>query len=664
MNEVLRAKTLQHELAALLNRLLARLEKIQPPLDEQRVAFLRAFTREHGGEVPAGNREPLDRLIAALSMTAGEVDLLLIALMPEIHEGFCEVLRALNPRGEPRPSLGLAAQVLYPGWDQRVELRSEVESRPVFRSGCLRVTGDGPFFERTLNTAQGLWPALLGIPSWPASLGVLTPSYTTVGLDSWSREAVAARAIQAIRERRQSSILITADQEETALRRSQALVALAGREPTAFQLPQQPDGEWEANLQAQAIALDIVPVLRVPYVEGQPTPQAPAFAYLPWPLVIAARTGAAVASGSRPLLSAPVRKLEGDEARRMWGSLLPELKEESHRLASRYVVEPSAAAEAAFDARAQASLDKRPVTVQDVGGSLRARNQLVLPPGLKLVHATAGWHHLVLPPEREVQLREAAARLDHQARVLDEWKFLAGRPGARGVRLLFSGPPGTGKTLAAEVMAASLGVDLLVGDVSSLFSKWIGETEKNFAAAFDAAERIKAALFFDEADAIFGRRTEISDAHDRYANLETAYLLARLERFDGLVVLATNMRGNVDPAFVRRLDYLVEFHEPDREARRRLWDQHVPNRDLLDEDVNLYEFAALYPMVGALIRNASVSAAYLAAADGQRIGRRHLFRAIRDEFEKSGRAFPGFPAGVRIAGKEHHGSTNDTSRIG
>jgi SpoVK/Ycf46/Vps4 family AAA+-type ATPase len=177
-------------------------------------------------------------------------------------------------------------------------------------------------------------------------------------------------------------------------------------------------------------------------------------------------------------------------------------------------------------------------------------------------------------------------------------------------------------------------------------SKWIGETEKNLANVFDSAERAQAVLFFDEADALFGKRTEVSDAHDRYANLETAYLLQRLERFEGLAILATNFKQNIDTAFTRRLEFAVDFDEPDREQRLRLWRTHIPPGAPLAADVNLYELAALYPVVGGFIRNAAVAAAFLAATDGSEITRHHLVRAVRREYEKAGRAFPGVPVGL------------------
>ena len=214
------------------------------------------------------------------------------------------------------------------------------------------------------------------------------------------------------------------------------------------------------------------------------------------------------------------------------------------------------------------------------------------------------------------------------------------------MRMLFAGPPGTGKTLSAEVLAKALNVDLLFVDLSRVVSKWIGETEKNLAQVFDTAERAKAVLLFDEADALFGKRTEVSDAHDRYANLETAYLLSRLERFDGLAILSTNLRQNIDPAFTRRLEFIVEFDEPGREQRRALWRCHLPEEAPLADDVNLEELAGHFPIVGGLIRNAAVAAAFLAAGDGGVIEQQHFIRAVRREYEKAGKAYRELPSAV------------------
>jgi SpoVK/Ycf46/Vps4 family AAA+-type ATPase len=249
---------------------------------------------------------------------------------------------------------------------------------------------------------------------------------------------------------------------------------------------------------------------------------------------------------------------------------------------------------------------------------------------------------VVLPAEGADQLRDAVARLDHETRVLDEWALRRRAHAGHGARLLLCGPPGTGKSLAARAVATAAGTDLLVVDVSLIVSKWLGETEKNLGAAFEAAERTQAVLMLDEADAIFGTRTEISDAHDRYANLETSYLLARLDRFEGLAILTTNMRANIDPAFLRRIDHLVEFPLPDRAGRADLWRRHLPPEPLAD-DVDPDALAGLYPVPGAWIRNVSVAAAFTAAADGGVLTQQHLVGAMRREYAKASLPFPGAP---------------------
>jgi SpoVK/Ycf46/Vps4 family AAA+-type ATPase len=309
------------------------------------------------------------------------------------------------------------------------------------------------------------------------------------------------------------------------------------------------------------------------------------------------------------------------------------------QLAARYPFEPAQAQQICKDLYYTIPAQDAPLTLSDVAAAVRSRTSGSLSGGIQLIHPEADWSQLVLPELLMAQLQDAANRLFLQSRVLDDWHFLKGRRGARGVRMLFSGPPGTGKTLSAEVMAKSLGVDLLQVDLSRVVSKWIGETEKNLAEIFLTAESTKAVLFFDEADALFGKRTEVSDAHDRYANLETAYLLSRLERYDGLAILATNYRQNIDSAFSRRLEFIIEFEEPGVNERLTLWQCHIPSLAPLQDDVNLNELAALYPIVGGHIRNAAVAAAFLAAQDDGGIKQQHFVDAIRREYQKSGKAY-------------------------
>ncbi len=251
------------------------------------------------------------------------------------------------------------------------------------------------------------------------------------------------------------------------------------------------------------------------------------------------------------------------------------------------------------------------------------------------VRPTRTWDDIVLDDDRLGQLREVAVRCRHRDTVFGLWGF-SPQP-STGVVALFAGPSGTGKTLAAEVIAGDLGVDLYKVDLANMVSKYIGETEKNLARVFDAAEASRVALFFDEADALLGRRSEVSDAHDRYANIEVSYLLQRLERYEGLVVLATNLAKNIDPAFLRRIHVMVEFPMPGAAERRRIWAHCLPSAAPTGADLDLDFLADGFDVSGGTIRNAVLSAAFLAAEAGSPITMATAVVALRRELQKLGR---------------------------
>jgi SpoVK/Ycf46/Vps4 family AAA+-type ATPase len=244
----------------------------------------------------------------------------------------------------------------------------------------------------------------------------------------------------------------------------------------------------------------------------------------------------------------------------------------------------------------------------------------------------AGWEDLVLPETQKDTLREVAAQVGRRQVVYEQWGF-AGR-GSRGlgVSALFAGPSGTGKTMAAEVLARELRLDLYRIDLSTVVSKYIGETEKNLRRVFDAAERSGAILFFDEADALFGKRSEVKDSHDRYANIEVNYLLQRMEDYRGLAILATNKKSHLDPAFLRRLRFLVDFPFPDAAHRGRIWRRVLPAAVPV-RGVDFDGLARL-EIAGGSIRNIAVNAAFLAAEDGGALGMEHLLHAARREYAK------------------------------
>jgi len=251
------------------------------------------------------------------------------------------------------------------------------------------------------------------------------------------------------------------------------------------------------------------------------------------------------------------------------------------------------------------------------------------------VRPTRGWDDIVLDPERLDQLREIAVRGRRRDQVFGEWGF-SPMP-STGTVALFAGPSGTGKTLAAEIIAADLGVDLYKVDLANMVSKYIGETEKNLSRLFDAAEGSNVALFFDEADALLGKRSEVSDAHDRYANIEVAYLLQRLERYEGVAILATNLAKNIDSAFLRRLHIVVEFPVPGPEERRRIWAGSFPADAPRGADLDLDVLADRFELTGGTIRNAVLGSAFLAAEAESDITMELAVTALGREMKKIGR---------------------------
>ncbi len=247
------------------------------------------------------------------------------------------------------------------------------------------------------------------------------------------------------------------------------------------------------------------------------------------------------------------------------------------------------------------------------------------------------WEDIVLPNDKVAHLKEICSQVKHCYRVFGEWGFGRKLAHGKGLSVLFSGPPGTGKTMAAEIVAHELQLDLYKIDLSGVVSKYIGETERNLNRIFQEAETSNAILFFDEADALFGKRTEISDAHDRYANIEISYLLQKMEEYEGVVILASNLKKNMDTAFIRRMRFIVEFPFPDAVSRQEIWKRHFPEEAPLDEKIDYIYLAKQFQIAGGNIKNIVLNSAFLAAQDGGIIGMEHILRGTRREFEKMGK---------------------------
>jgi hypothetical protein len=247
------------------------------------------------------------------------------------------------------------------------------------------------------------------------------------------------------------------------------------------------------------------------------------------------------------------------------------------------------------------------------------------------------WADLVLPEAILTQLHEICERIVHREHVFQQWGFDRKLSLGKGTTVLFAGPSGSGKTMAAEVIANEVRLDLYKIDLAGVVSKYIGETEKNLDRIFTAAQGANAILFFDEADALFGKRSEVRDSHDRYANIEISYLLQKMEAYEGAAILASNLRHHLDESFIRRLAFTVLFPFPDEKDRRRIWQGIWPQATPLTDDINVDYLARRFKLSGGNIKNIALAGAFLAAENGGRVGMSHLLRAIEREYQKMGK---------------------------
>jgi SpoVK/Ycf46/Vps4 family AAA+-type ATPase len=309
-------------------------------------------------------------------------------------------------------------------------------------------------------------------------------------------------------------------------------------------------------------------------------------------------------------------------------------------LASRYTLTSGQIRDAVASAYNRAMQRGHPIEMEDLFAGARFHSEVQLVDMARKIAPRYDWDDIILPPDQVQILRELVATVRGRSKVLEEWGLGQKLVSSAGVMVLFAGPPGTGKTMAAEVIAKDLGLDLYKIDLSNMVSKYIGETEKNLEKVFNEAQSSNAILFFDEADAIFGKRSGVKDARDRYANIEVSYLLQRMEVYDGVTILATNLRSNIDEAFLRRLQFAIDIPFPDEKDRLRIWQTLFPPNVPRSDDINLEEMARRFKLAGGNIRNILVSAAYLAANDGDKVTMAHLMHGTRRELQKMGRLVP------------------------
>jgi SpoVK/Ycf46/Vps4 family AAA+-type ATPase len=338
----------------------------------------------------------------------------------------------------------------------------------------------------------------------------------------------------------------------------------------------------------------------------------------------------------RPVIAIEMGAITSAQRVELWKAELGQGSvEDAEFLATQYPIAPSVIHHAAQAAKARAV--GRKLAPEDIYAGIRTVLDDKLGDHAKRVTVTQTWDDLVLPDDSIAAVAGLIARVRQRRRVYEQWGFAAKVGKGLGTTALFSGPPGTGKTMVAALIARDLGLELYQVDMAKLVSKYIGETEKQLAALFDAAEAGHAILLFDEADSLFGKRTEVRSSNDRYANLETNYLLQRLESFTGICLLTTNHEANIDPAFERRLSVHVRFELPDVRERAKLWRAMLPEAAPIDVGVGFEDLARRFAMSGGYIRNAALRAAFLAADEGTAITQAHLEYAAQLEYEAMGK---------------------------
>jgi len=615
-------------------------------------AFSRLWTEPDLDDAPAEG-SPLGRLVAAFALDEFEAGVLLLALAPEVDRRYERIFAFLQEDVTcRRPTAGLALDLLCPTPADRIARRAAfAPDAPLLAGRLLSLDDpDRPLLGRGLRLDPQARAQLLGEDALDERLVGWCDLVEPWELpDAW---AVAPRLVSAAYEARDADrplrIALTGP-PSPAKRRVAASVARALEAPLlAADLRLAPGDARDALAVLTREAAVRRAVVFAEGVEPAALVDAPALLFL----AREAMDPDAAPSGLG--LVAVVLGPEPPERRRgAWRDALDRAGAvvsgaEIDTLAARFRLDVAQidAAGAAVATHAVLAGRARP-SFEDALEAAREQTRDRLSGLAQRVPARASWGDLVLPDAVVGQLRELCARVELADLVLDGWGMGALLRG-RGVSALLAGGPGTGKTLAAEVVAGELGLDLFRVDLAGVVSKYIGETEKNLDRVFDAAERANAVILFDEAEALFGKRSEVRDSHDRYANLEIAYLLQKIEAFGGVALLATNLRQQLDDAFSRRLDFVIHLPFPEAADRERMWERAWPSGVALDG----IEPAALgaLPLTGAGIANAALAAAFLAAADGGVIVPVHVREALRREYQKLGKALGDDELDAALAG--------------
>jgi AAA+ superfamily predicted ATPase len=613
-----------------------------------------------------------ERLAALFDLDRLDQNVLLIGLAPEIDLRYEKLFAYLQDDvGQRRPSVDLALNLLCSSFAAKLAARARfTPAGPLLRHRLLELFEDAsrpraPLLGKHLKVDDRIVGYLLGSDELDAALAPYArsvpaspvPEPPVASLEVTARaELIAAQAGRGpllvhlhgprgvgklawarLIAARVGLPLLVVDGERLAGAKDlsfEVLVELAAR---------------EAALQGAALYVGGFDAL---LADDRRAPRDALLATLTARCGLAFLVGTRAWEGAPTLTAVPLLRMEiplptSAERAEIWrrtlgDELSAEVAADLETLASKFRFTAEAIGAATAEARAQtrsgATLPA-PLSLAALHAGARAQSHRRLGELAKKVPPHHAWGDLVLPADALQQLREICEQVRHRARVFEAWGFERKLALGKGLNALFSGPSGTGKTMAAGIMAGELGLDLYKVDLSGMVSKYIGETEKNLARVFAEAESTSAILFFDEADALFGKRSEVKDAHDRYANVETSYLLQRMEEYEGITILATNLRRNMDDAFLRRIAFAVQFPFPEEAERLRIWEGVFPEAMPRGERLDLGFLAKQFKLAGGNIKNVALGAAFLAAGEGGEVVMKHLVRAMRRELQKMGKSY-------------------------
>ena len=637
------------------------------PAEEQAFALVEAeavaeVQRVIDSAQKEGRSLRLLHLANRFELTRFEVDVLLIALAPMFDLRYEQLYGYLQDNlNRKRPSLSLVLELLGDaGTERLVKLESFAEDAPLRQYQLLNLITEGdpvapPLLAQTLASDPALTAWLMGTYRPHPDLGRKV-HYSWPGSNETDR-VLAGTFVPQLKQAIEADAILGFHGPDTMRQTAAARLLALMMERPLLQVDLAASEDECSPLQVIRLALrdarmtDAVLFLRDWDVclNGDNTVSPSLLAELsnhPGPLVIASRKPWQRAGGiqQRKLHRLPFPIADFQQRCVIWRHLLQEYEPENTiepataaALAGQFTLTTQQIQDAVLAACDRASERGTILKTEDLFTTTRAHSNPRLSELARQITPRFDWDDIILPEDQRAILREIVDTVCSRPLVLEEWGVGCKLAASAGVTVLFVGPPGTGKTMAAEVIAAELKMDLYKIDLSNVVSKYIGETEKNLERIFTEAASSNAILFFDEADAIFGKRAEVKDAHDRYANIETSYLLQRMEVYDGVTILATNLRANLDDAFTRRLHFAVDFPFPEAADRLRIWQTLFPPDVPRQPDLDFTQLAHRFELAGGNIRNIIVSAAYRAAANGGQVTMTHLQDGLRRELQKMGR---------------------------